>query len=116
MQVCVVLLQLASWLELCHQTRFAQRNIKPSNVLQLTGSGNITVVDFGCSARIGALCQLWASHHVALFQRYLTALVPNLPLNAWHQPNGSQYCAVTQNVCMHAAVSMCPPLGSQQCL
>ena len=70
MQVCVVLLQLASWLELCHQTRFAQRNIKPSNVLQLTGSGNITVVDFGCSARIGALCQLWASHHVALFQRY----------------------------------------------
>ena len=54
MQVCVVLLQLASWLELCHQTGFAHRNIKPSNVIQLSGSGNITVVDYGASARIGA--------------------------------------------------------------
>lgn len=53
-QVCVVLLQLASWLELCHQTGFAHRNIKPSNVIQLSGSGNITVVDYGASARIGA--------------------------------------------------------------
>lgn len=55
-QTCLVLLQLASWLEMAHQTGFAHRNLKPSNVLQLSSAvgTTVSVVDFGCSARIGA--------------------------------------------------------------
>lgn len=51
----MVLLQLASWLELAHKTGFAHRNLKPTNVIQLSGSSNLTVTDFGCAARIGVL-------------------------------------------------------------
>jgi serine/threonine protein kinase len=60
LQVCMVLVQLASWLEMAHKTGFAHRNLKPSNVIQLSGSqnGNITVTDFGRAARIGAAPQL----------------------------------------------------------
>ena len=53
-----VLSNVALRLAVMHETGFVHRDVKPANVMWLPRENRWTVIDFGCSARIGEVAPL----------------------------------------------------------